>query len=204
MHCIRLTEEPDIQISFEYHGLPLEIDEHVFETAFGAMKFDEVLQYVSFPAVKVIRTGRKSLSIPGNGQGRRDMEFFFKWLHMKGVRHIIDVHVEDLEVPGHSDETISSLLEMFIVNKIDWQRLDLDPMTLIRMGMGGGSDRVQEVTPYWSGNNAVLRAWSEEEGLPMLSPNLAKICIHVPGPDEASQFLPPYVSSITDDRSAGA
>jgi hypothetical protein len=169
------------------------------------MKFDEVLQYVSFPAVKVIRTGRQALRIPGSGQGRRDMEFFFEWLYMKGVRHIIDIHVEDLEMPAHSDESILSSLEKFIVDRLDWQRFDLDPLSLINLGSKVYSNQLREVTLYWSGNNAVLRAWSELEGLPSLSlPNLTKICLHVPGADEASQLPPPYLACETDWRFVGA
>jgi hypothetical protein len=155
------------------------------------MKFDDVLQYVSFPAVKVIRTGRQALRIPCSGQGRRDMEFFFRWLNMKGVRHIINIHVEDLEAPAHSDESIVSCLETMIVDNLDWQRFDVDPLSISRLGSKVDStNQLRDLTLYWSGNNAVLRAWSELEGLPSL-PNLTKICLHVPGADEAGQLLSP-------------
>lgn len=156
------------------------------------MKFDDILQYVSFPNVKVTRTGRQTLKAQGGGQGRRDMEFFFEWLYMKGVRHIINIHVEDLEQPAHSDESIVSSLGRIAVDNLDWQKVDLDPRSICKLG----SSQLREVTLHWSGNNAVLRAWSEPEGLPML-PKLTKIHLHIPPVDEVCRSSPPPPTKST-------
>jgi hypothetical protein len=173
-----------VQISFEYHGLPLEIEDRAFTRAFDAMKFDEVLQYVSFPKVRVIRTDsvqrpvkiRQSVQASGVGQGCQDMAFFFEWLaKAKGVRHIINIQVDDWQKPSHSEESIMSVFKSITVDNMDWQRLDLDPLVMC--------NKLRKIDLYWSGNNAILRAWSEPEGLPRL-PLLAKVSLHVPSIDE--------------------
>jgi hypothetical protein len=49
------------------------------------------------------------------------------------------------------------------VEILDWRRLDLDPVSLARIG-----GCLREVHLQWSGRNTVLRAWSEKEGLAMI------------------------------------
>ncbi|KAJ3534914.1 hypothetical protein NM208_g7349 [Fusarium decemcellulare] len=189
--------EVDVQIYFDYNGLPAEVTDHVFEKAFQALNFDEILQYVSFPNVTVAITGRRQIlfETQKRGQGRRDMEFFFDWLYKKGVRHIINVHVDDVR-ESHSDESILSSLGRIKVDNLDWKKIDLDPLTICRVGNveetaeddSSCTSRLREVTLHWSGNNAVLRAWSEPEGLPMLL-KLETIKIFAPSSDEASVFF---------------
>ncbi|KAF5012668.1 hypothetical protein FDECE_1299 [Fusarium decemcellulare] len=190
-------KEVDVQTYFDYNGLPEKVTGHVFKKAFEALNFDKILQYVSFPNVTVIRTGRlrELLETQKRGQGRRDMEFFFDWLYKKGVRHIINVHVDDLRECPHSDESILSSLGRITVDNLDWRKVDLDPLTIRRVGNteqetaqddSNCASRLREVTLHWSGNNAVLRAWSEPEGLPML-PKLEKIKIHAPSSDEMTE-----------------
>lgn len=180
-------DELDIQICFDYEGLPSEIHDHVFNERFGAddkngIRFDKVLMYVRFPNVDVIRNGRKAPK--PRARGRQDMEFFFNWLYAKGVRHILKVEVEDGGKIPHSDESIQTSLEKIVVEHLDWKKADLDPRVICQLSskadnpssseadtndeVTGTRNRLREVTLEWSGNSAALRAWSEPEGLPQL------------------------------------
>ncbi|KAM0453024.1 hypothetical protein ACHAPV_009266 [Trichoderma viride] len=178
----------DIQICFDYEGLPSEIQDHVFNERFGkdrnsGIKFDEVLMYVRFPSVTVIRTVRKAQK--PRALGRQDMEFFFDWLYNKGVRRILKVEVEEGDKIQHSDESIQNALDKITVEHLDWQKTDLEPRVICRISSKTEAptasegdlntctrvewkNKLREVTLKWSGNNAVLRAWSEPEGLPQL------------------------------------
>jgi hypothetical protein len=208
----------DIQISFDYDRLPRHIEWRQFEARFGKdakthLKFDEVLQNVTFPYVEVQLTGRKAdiqkekEEQSGVRQfgilGRNDMKHFFDWLYAKGVRHIIKVSVQEATKTGekvHSDKAIRESLERFVVEQLDWQKLDLDPETILHIG-----SKTQETLTHstknskavrlhadqqlkvlflrWGGSNAVLRAWSEPEGLASL-PQLLRVYLYKPPMDE--------------------
>ncbi|RYP78209.1 hypothetical protein DL771_000686 [Monosporascus sp. 5C6A] len=175
----------------------------------SGLKFDRVLQYATFPRVevrpkdRVVERERQAEIKSGIRQlgplGRKDMKYFFDWLYEKGVRHIIKLSVEDTGDLGekvHSDQAIQESLERFIVEHLDWRKADLDPETILHV-----SSRViekeaptledpknTELVPdrqlkqlclRWSGSNAVLRAWSEPDGLPML-PKLRRIYLFQP------------------------
>lgn len=179
----------DVQIYFDYHGLPAEVTDHVFKKNFGTdknsgLRFDQVLHFVRFTNVAVKRTGRGAGDAGGVTLGRRDMEFFFDWLYDKGVRRILRLVVEDSATAVHGDEAIQKSLRRIMIESLDWQKTDLDPQTICRIGIEaekkcptkeepdrivfGPRNKLKELTLKWSGNNAVLRAWSEPEGLPLL------------------------------------
>ncbi|KZL84161.1 intracellular serine protease [Colletotrichum incanum] len=186
----------DVQICFDYEGLPSEIQDHVFIERFGkdqnsGIRFDEVLMYVRFPIVAVKRTGRRAPK--PRALGRQDMEFFFDWLYNKGVRRILKVEVDDSGKIPHSDEAIQISLEKIVVEHLDWQKTDLDPRVICQISskaearsfdpydknLTGTNNDLREVTLKWSGNNAVLQAWSELEGLPQL-PKLEAVHLNIP------------------------
>ncbi|KAF4994268.1 hypothetical protein FGRMN_5906 [Fusarium graminum] len=181
------NSEHNIQICFDYKGLPSEIEETVFNERFGkgpddVMRFEDVLMFVRFPSVSVKR--QKGRNAPKLSEYcRQDMEFFFNWLYTKGVRRILKVEVEESNIKPHSDESIQKSLEKIVVEHLDWQKMDLDPRLICQLarkanhpsyededgdGTNGPSNELREVTLRWSGNNAVLRGWSEPEGLPLL------------------------------------
>jgi hypothetical protein len=174
----------------------------------SGLKFDRVLQYVTLPRVEVILKGvradqERELEIQSGIRqfgplGRKDMQYFFEWLYAKGVRHIIRVCVEDSDDCGekvHSDQAIQKCLEKFVVERLDWSKTDLDPETILHVssrveketstpenqgGTEAAPDRqLKQLRLRWSGSNAVLRAWSEPEGLAML-PHLKKIILVMP------------------------
>lgn len=159
----------DIQICFDYFesGAPAQIDAQDFKESFENVVFDEVLEYVAFPSVTVLPQPRLSES-PANsmklGRGRTDMLFFFQWLReKKSVKRILKVIVDDEREPAHSDEAIEKALKGFGVEILDWRKVDLCPQTICAV-----SDKLREVYLRWSGNNTVLRAWSEPDGLKKL------------------------------------
>jgi hypothetical protein len=127
---------------------------------------------VAFPRVEIEQTIEKGDVYHGNHNGRQDMKFFFDWLKKRGVKRILRVEVDDMEIPCHSDETIEHALADFHVEVLNWKRLDLDPGTVRKIG----SD-LREVQLYWGGGNNVLRSWSEKnEGLCMTT-SLKKIIL---------------------------
>ncbi|CAJ0547600.1 Ff.00g043540.m01.CDS01 [Fusarium sp. VM40] len=211
----------EFQIFFDYRGLPAEITDSVFNERFGegpnhGMRFDEVLMYVRFPNVTVIRSGRKAPKPrePDRPAVRQDMEFFFKWLYAKGVRRILRVEVEESEKRYHSDESIQTSLEKFVVEHLDWQKTDLDPRVICQLGSkahhpsyedGEGSrsngprNQLREVTLKWSGNNAVLRGWSESEGLPLLE-KLETVNLNIPPKSEMFDTTPWIATNLEEFR----
>lgn len=135
---------------------------------FQHLEFDKVLQYVAFPRVQI----DLGPNLPDmRFQGSRHLLFFFQWLKEKGVERIVKVEVDDMpsKTPGHSDEAIQQALEPFGVEILHWRRMDLCPFMISRIGKN-----LRQVTLQWSGSNAVLRSWSENEGL-ALTPSLRKI-----------------------------
>ncbi|UKZ75095.1 hypothetical protein TrVFT333_002767 [Trichoderma virens FT-333] len=186
----------DIQIYFDYSGLPDQIDSHTFEERFGkdatsGIRFDEVLMYVRFPQVTVTRKGKNARQ--SRPKGRDDMEFFFGWLHRKGVRRILRVEVDDGGRTPHGDESIQNSLDKIIIEHLDWSKLDLDPRLICQISSNAETtdvdleaepltetrNELREITLQWSGNNAVLRAWSEINGLPQL-PKLQMVNLNIP------------------------
>ncbi|RGP62914.1 intracellular serine protease [Fusarium sporotrichioides] len=231
----------DIQIGFDYCGLPCPISWKEFTKRFGedkeeGYKFDSVLQYATFPRVEVLVKGRsagnqdKAAALSKTSQqganSRKDMKFFLDWLHKKGVRRIINLSVEDsgdMNQKVHSDEIIQLALERFVIEHLDWQKTDLDPETILHIGSkvapseNSSSDdskttervperQLRKLTLIWSGSNAVLRAWSEQDALPLL-PHLQEIIIIPPPPHLScdslnwiNQRVAEFVRRLNNDR----
>lgn len=176
------------------------------------LKLDKVLQNVTFPYVEVKLKGRladiahdseqRSGVRQLGGLGRKDMKYFFDWLYAKGVRHILNVTVKELGDSGekaHSDKAIQESLDRFVIEHLDWQKKDLDPETIFcvssraleKQTSSKNPDTVEfhpdrqlkELSLRWGGSNAVLRAWSEPEGLAML-PRLQKVYLYKPPSDK--------------------
>lgn len=115
-----------MQTFFDYHKCPDELKEDLFEKAFQATRFDEVLQFVHFTNVTVIRRQRPNSKNERSrgGFGRRDMEFFFNFLYKKGVRYILKVVVDESVQSVHSDEAIKNALDKITVEHLDWRKVD--------------------------------------------------------------------------------
>lgn len=128
-------------------------------------------------------------------RGRSDMLFFFQWLRRQGVERILKVIVDDVypDEHPHSDEAIELCLKGMGVEVLEWQKKDLDPDTICRIDGSCGDEndfmngddedeedgdekkRKDEKEPlrhtlrvlrlWWNGDNAVLRGWSDPDGL---------------------------------------
>ncbi|KAI0516989.1 hypothetical protein F5B22DRAFT_605779 [Xylaria bambusicola] len=160
--------QQDKQIYFDLIGIAPKITRDWITNGLNYLTFEDILQYVAIPWVEIEKDivepkqGQRTAEI--NGNSRTDMKLLFDWLRdVKGVKRILKVIVEDLPHPAHSDEVIEYCLRGMCVETWDWKKLDLSPEVLHRVA----SD-VQVVHLYWSGNNAILRAWSEPEGLKKL------------------------------------
>ncbi|KAI1061433.1 hypothetical protein LB507_011276 [Fusarium sp. FIESC RH6] len=186
----------DIQTGFDYTGSPSDISWKDFKRRFGAdpsrgYRFDPVLQYATFPYVKVndkLTPAEKEALEKGSAKppvGRKDIRYFLDWLYAKGVRHIIKLSVEEPMDVGrgvHGDQTIQEALGKFVIEHLDWKKTDLDPETILHIGSqreeasleeSGENEPVIEsqmrkLRLVWSGSNAVLRAWSDEDALPKM------------------------------------
>lgn len=132
------------------------------------MKFEDTLQYVAFPAVQVERIPQskmmKKQQQQQDGKGRRDMEFLFDFLREKKVKRVLKVIVDDTTDTPHSDESIERCIGGLGCEIWDWKKIDLCSETILK-----AAPDVRELSLYWSGNNAILRGWSESEGLCQLS-----------------------------------
>jgi hypothetical protein len=142
------------------------------------IKFDAVLRHVEFQSVQLHSspTGskfKKKLTEEETGRGRKDMVFFFEWLRKKDVVRILKVIVDESQPVAHSDEAIERALDGFHVEILDWRKVDLCPDTIVT-----ACPELRAIYLCWSGNNAVLRAWSEPEGLARLT-NLTQVHLHV-------------------------
>ena len=178
MRWILTNDSLDKQIFFDlYETSKLTISEERIEDGLAHLKFEDVLQYVALPSLKVERRPvfSKANKKPhiSDGRGRSDLIFLFNWLRNKGVKRVIRVIVDDTLEPAHSDEAIETALGGLKVEIWDWRKIDLCIETIIT-----AAPDAEEVCLYWSGNNAVLRGWSEPGGLNQLK-KLEKVHLHV-------------------------
>lgn len=170
----------DVHICFSFLQGPSKMSADKFKTIYGEFNFDSILQFVAFRRVQfttpVLPPRKNAMGHPAksaSGGGRKDMEIPFKWLHDdKKVQSIMKVIVDDLESPSHCDESIETALKPFEIEILDWRKIDLCPETICN-----ACQHLREVHLWWSGNNALLRAWSEPDGLVNLL-RLERIHIH--------------------------
>ncbi|RAH68474.1 S8 family peptidase [Aspergillus aculeatinus CBS 121060] len=156
------------------------IDQDWISRGLEYLCFEDTLQYVALPRLELTkkvqsvdsRFARVRNSLP-DGEGRRDMVFMFDFLRKKGVSRILRVIVDDTTSPAHNDEAIEQALGGFRVELWDWRKIDISLDTIISVALD-----VREVYLYWSGNNAVLRGWSDHSGLAQLK-SLRTVHLHV-------------------------
>lgn len=138
------------------------------------------MQYVALPKLKVEQVQKAASShsavVPAaveidktptlekpDREGLTDSRIVFNWLAKNGVKKIIRVIVLDDGDVAHSDDTIKECLKPFNIEVWDWKKPDIFSETICQ-----AAPRVRVVHLYCTGNNAVLRNWSGEEGLAKL------------------------------------
>jgi len=153
------------------------VSEERINEGLGYLQFEDILQYVALPSIqlekKPVSSKDKKTAKPPDGEGRSDMVFFFNFLRRKKVNRVIRVIVDDTIKPAHSDEAIEKALKGLKVEIWNWRKYDLCIETIV-----AAAPDATEVSLYWSGNNAVLRGWSEPGGLKQLG-KLEKVHLHV-------------------------
>lgn len=152
------------------------LSEKQIRSHFKDYRYSSILRQVILCRVPVELETKK-----GEPKKRSDQLFFLRYLRERTVRNILKLTVDDLIHP-HGDEEIeeairgspgnSTLSQSFDVQILDWRKIDLCPVAIAT-----ASRNVREVHLRWSGNNSVLRGWSEPHGLPKL-PHLKVIHLH--------------------------
>ncbi|KAK4107020.1 subtilisin-like protein [Canariomyces notabilis] len=123
----------------------------------------------------------------------------FNWLTASNttkVRKIIEVVVDDFEDaarPSHCDDAIVKCLKPFNIEAWDWRRMDIDSDVISR----AAGDHVRVVNLYCSGLNAVLRSWSDREGLPSLKA-LEEVYLETHQGRESLETMERYVSKFEE------
>ena len=155
--------------------LSLEITEEQIDKGYAPLEFESVLQYVAFPNLRIKKTPLRyrqgKRAIP-DGNGRDDMIVLFQFLRRKKVERIVRVIVADKDEIAHSDEAVENALGGLEVEIWDWQKFDICTETIAT-----AAPDVEEIHLYWSGNNAVLWSWSEEEVLKRMK-KLQRMHVH--------------------------
>lgn len=171
--------KPERCVSFDLSGYPT-LSQDAMKTHISILNFESILQYVDIPKISHLddtvkpntQMSTRNQVPPQAGGGRTEVEEVFQKLRDKGVSTILKVNVDDLEYPAHNDAAIERSLKNMSVEVWNWRKIDICPSLIFQT-----APDITEVHLYWSGTNAVLRAWSEEEGLPMMK-KLNKIFLH--------------------------
>ncbi|KAF8251591.1 subtilisin-like protein [Wilcoxina mikolae CBS 423.85] len=148
------TQEREILLDLrELASMHYDISKQQISSLIGAIKFETILRYVRIP--KFLSALDETDSTPKSLKG---FWLIFELLWEKGVRKIIKIIVDD-EEDSHSDDIIE-LLNRFDVEEWDWMKVDLCSKTICI-----AAPNVRKLSLYSSGNNAVLRSWSGNDGL---------------------------------------
>ncbi|KAF6793390.1 hypothetical protein CSOJ01_13950 [Colletotrichum sojae] len=139
-----------------------DMTESLVQSYFSKRKHYHVLRHVVLPRARILL----------ESGSYTDQLQFFHWFRSWKVEKILKVVVDDRARP-HGDEKIEEVLaglhgggeprKSFDVEVLDWRKEDLCPETI-----RNAAPQVRELHLYWSGNNSVLRGWSEPEGLRLL------------------------------------
>ncbi|KAL9566297.1 hypothetical protein ACKAV7_009656 [Fusarium commune] len=176
----------DKELSFDLYGM-IHPDESLTQKGLTNLlrniKFEDTLQYVWIPKITVeepqqskSRTStRKQVKPVPDRAGRWDLVHIFDQLRKKGVETVLRVFVQDSDPDylSHSDEAIEKALGGMGVEVWDWNKTDLCTEVIVN-----AAPKIREVHLYWSGNNAVLRGWSEAGGLAKLR-ELGLVKLHI-------------------------
>ncbi|EAA34359.1 subtilisin-like protein [Neurospora crassa] len=149
--------------------------EEEFQRLMSTLKFHDVLQYVELPGLRIGTPSTTDLDgVNENEQkGRKNLAWVFEKLRSNGVQKVLRVSVDDTLLPPHSDEVIEDSLKPMEVEIWDWKKIDLCSEVIFN-----AAPMVREVYLYCSGNNAILRSWSDEGGLKRLS-HLKRVYVDV-------------------------
>lgn len=147
--------------------------EQICQQTIQTLEFEDILQYVHIPKFKPSQPPQRRSNKRLPKRSPEDIERIFQSEKLEGVKTILKIVVEDLEEPPHTDTAIERFLKPKGVETWDWKKVDICPEVIQQ-----AAPTVRHLNLYWSGRNAVLRGWSEQEGLRRLK-QLEKITLHV-------------------------
>lgn len=138
-------------------------------------KLDTMLRWLYIPHISIKWDNQDNHSITAKKKvdewkcvGRTDLFMIFNWLKENvGVRKVVEVVVEDFEAKDrrpHSDQIIEACLRDLKIEIWNWKRMDISSELIYKVA----SEHVKVVYLYCSGINAVLRSWSDRNGLARL------------------------------------
>jgi hypothetical protein len=161
----------DHNIDFNLLATNRRLTPEMISSNYKFLKFEEILQYVALPnllpniqAPSQTPSGKGKEAKSEGLQTPKHYQQIFKWLKdSRNVKEILRIIVEDDLDNPHSDEVIEETIEPFGVEVWDWRKYDISSETIRRAAPG-----VKELYLYTTGNNAVLRGWSDQDGLRML------------------------------------
>jgi len=155
------------------HYPELEIDLDLAELAITG-KADESLRVVRSILDKLkLHSYLRNVWIPRCNPDEGVVSHIFELLHCSGVKRIMHLDVdEDINRP-HSDKVIIEALAGHYIEELSWKKTDMCSSILT------SAPTIQSVQLYSSGNHAVLRSWSAEDGLLSL-PRVCSLFPHVP------------------------
>ncbi len=133
-------------------------------------KLDTILRCVDIPSISVkwddYSSDPKKMADDWGCVGRTDFFMIFHWLKKRaGVKKVVEVVVEDFDTNdmSHSYQAIEACLEGLNVETWNWRRMDIPSDLIYKVAMS-----VSVVYLYCSGSIAVLRSWSDINGLARL------------------------------------
>ncbi|KAK3948552.1 hypothetical protein QBC32DRAFT_327684 [Pseudoneurospora amorphoporcata] len=182
----------DQLLNFDLFGRA-NMTEDDFGKLIDTLKFHEFLQYIAIPKMRISESQSPTNERTDRDEqgGRTDLSLVFDELRSsKGVKRVLKVVVDDSLSPPHSDETIENSLKHLGVEIWDWKRFDICSEVIYN-----AAPRVREVHLYSTGNNAVLRSWSDHGGLRRLE-NLEKVHVEVKQGIETTNRTKQYVEEF--------
>ncbi|KAL6796585.1 peptidase S8/S53 domain-containing protein [Trichoderma sp. SZMC 28012] len=150
------------------------------QKSYPFLKFENILQHVALPNLLPSTDSWQTIGndhkiLPRSHKLRKPIHYkeIFDWLTEKGVKRVFEIIIEDDLLTPHEDETIIETLKTFGVETWNWRKYDICIDTISQ-----AAPNVSTLYLYTSGNNTVLRGWSDETGLRTLQ-RLKKIILHV-------------------------
>lgn len=118
----------------------------------SAVRFERILKFASFPDLDNEDPYKREADLLQ--QENRIIKNFLSWLrHSRKVEEVLSLSVLDRLLCPHTDSDVSSCVQDFNIQRLDWRKLDLYLRDL--------NGDLRELHLYSSGNPAVLDHWEE-------------------------------------------
>lgn len=167
----KLMDVGDHNIDFNLLAANRRLTPEMIKKDYKFLNFEDILQYVALPNLlpniqtpSQTTSGKEKKHKSEEGQTPTHYKEIFEWLRRRNVKEVLRIIVEDDLDNPHSDEVIVTAIKGLGVEVWDWKKYDICSETIRE-----AAPDVQVVHLYTSGNNAVLRGWSDQDGLRRLT-----------------------------------